>query len=702
MRLSTVFKVLGVLVVVIVIGGYVILQSVDFSQYRGLIEEQAKAATGRDLKIAGEFKLDLLTLEPALTVDDVKLANAPWGSRPDMVSIKELELEVALIPLFSGNVVINRLVLVSPDILLETNKKGEGNWVFAAATPAPAKDETKDAKGAATLPVINEAVIEDAALPYRDGVTGKETKVVLSKVSLDASSLTAPLSLKGEGSLNGEAFTLALDLGSVEDLTAGGKPFPIKAALSAGGADINIDGTIADAMKGAGLNVAVSAKGKNLSGLDKLAGAKLPPYGPYSISAQVSEAKGTYKVGNLALNLGNSNLGGEVTVKTGKALAVVANLTSTLIDLEDFDKGGEAGKAAPDKAASGDGNKVFPSDPLPLEALRGTNAKLALKADKILAAKGKIPLTNFDLNLSLNKGILTLKPLKTGLAGGNVDANLTLNASKAKASLALNLNLKQLDMAELLKEMEASDAVTGKLDSTISVKGQGTSVAAIMAGLQGKTQIIVGKGTIKNSYFKLLSADLLKSITPWAGKQDNNALNCAVSRFDINGGNAVSKTLLVDTSNVAITGKGSINLGSEKINMTITPETRDVALMKLVVPISIGGTLAHPTALPDMGALAAHAAGDVIGGVTGAVTNPVGAISGLLGGGGGAPKENLCAAAISGKAPAKTTTKSAPPPSGTNTGATTAPTQPKEEMGTVEGIGKTLEGFGKGLKGLFD
>jgi len=223
-----------------------------------------------------------------------------------------------------------------------------------------------------------------------------------------------------------------------------------------------------------------------------------------------------------------------------------------------------------------------------------------------------------------------------------------------------------------------------------------------MAGLQGKTQIIVGKGTIKNSYFKLLSADLLKSITPWAGKQDNNALNCAVSRFDINGGNAVSKTLLVDTSNVAITGKGSINLGSEKINMTITPETRDVALMKLVVPISIGGTLAHPTALPDMGALAAHAAGDVIGGVTGAVTNPVGAISGLLGGGGGAPKENLCAAAISGKAPAKTTTKSAPPPSGTNTGATTAPTQPKEEMGTVEGIGKTLEGFGKGLKGLFD
>ncbi|MBT5659425.1 MAG: AsmA family protein, partial [Rhodospirillaceae bacterium] len=126
MRLSTVFKALGVLVVAAIIGGYFFLQSIDFGQYRGLIEEQAKAATGRDLKIAGQFELDLLTLEPALTVDDVTLANAPWGSRPEMLSIKSLELEVALIPLLSGNVVVKRLVLVAPDILLETNKKGEG------------------------------------------------------------------------------------------------------------------------------------------------------------------------------------------------------------------------------------------------------------------------------------------------------------------------------------------------------------------------------------------------------------------------------------------------------------------------------------------------------------------------------------------------------------------------------------------------
>ncbi|MBT5658589.1 MAG: AsmA family protein, partial [Rhodospirillaceae bacterium] len=577
---------------------------------------------------------------------------------------------------------------------------GEGNWVFAPGTPPPAvADAAADKeKSTTTLPVINEAVIEDAVLTYRDGVTGKETKVVLSTVSLDAKGLSAPLSLKGKGSLNGEAFTLALNAGSLQDLTTANKPFPIKAALTAGGAEINIDGTIADAMKGTGLNATVSAKGKSLADLDKLAGAKLPPLGPYSLSAQLSEAKGTYKAANLAFNLGNSNLAGEATVKTGKALAVAANLTSTLIDLKDFIKGGEAGKSAP---AAGYRKKVFPSDPLPLKALRGTNAKVSLKAAKILAADGKIPLTNFDLNLSLNKGVLTIKPLKTGLAGGNIDANLTLNASKAKASLALNLNLKQLDMATLLKEMEASDAVTGKLNSTISVKGQGTSVAAIMASLQGKSQVIVGKGTIKNSYFKLLSADILKAITPWASKQDNNGLNCVVSRFDINGGNAVSKTLLLDTTNVVITGKGSINLGSEKINMTVTPKTSDVSLMKLVVPISIGGTLANPTALPDMGALAKNAAGDIIGGVSGAVTNPVGAISGLLGGGGGgsASKSNLCAEAISGKAPAKAATPSS---TGTTTGTTTAPTQPKEEMGTLEGVGKTLEGFGEGLKGLFN
>ncbi len=66
MRVATLFKIIVVTVAALVVCLYAILQSQDFSQYRGLIEEQARAATGRQLVLAGELNLRLLTLSPAL------------------------------------------------------------------------------------------------------------------------------------------------------------------------------------------------------------------------------------------------------------------------------------------------------------------------------------------------------------------------------------------------------------------------------------------------------------------------------------------------------------------------------------------------------------------------------------------------------------------------------------------------------------
>ena len=43
---------LGVVLIAVVVAGVAILGSMDFNQYKGLIAEQAKKATGRDLQIA--------------------------------------------------------------------------------------------------------------------------------------------------------------------------------------------------------------------------------------------------------------------------------------------------------------------------------------------------------------------------------------------------------------------------------------------------------------------------------------------------------------------------------------------------------------------------------------------------------------------------------------------------------------------------
>ena len=55
-RWKKIFSTVFVLVVAVVVAGIAIIKSLDFNQYRGLIAEQVKAATGRDLTIDGDFK----------------------------------------------------------------------------------------------------------------------------------------------------------------------------------------------------------------------------------------------------------------------------------------------------------------------------------------------------------------------------------------------------------------------------------------------------------------------------------------------------------------------------------------------------------------------------------------------------------------------------------------------------------------------
>src|SRR3546814_20305799 len=97
MRIGTILKIAGLLVVALIVAGVVVVQNMDFNEYKGLIAAKAKEATGRDLAINGDLKLNLLPLSPSLVVNDVRFANADWGSRPTMAVITRFVSEDAML-----------------------------------------------------------------------------------------------------------------------------------------------------------------------------------------------------------------------------------------------------------------------------------------------------------------------------------------------------------------------------------------------------------------------------------------------------------------------------------------------------------------------------------------------------------------------------------------------------------------------------
>lgn len=317
MRLRAILIAAVGLVLILVVIAIVALRSMDFNKYKGLIADKVKAATGRELKIAGNLGLEI-GFSPAIAVEDVSLANAPWGSRPEMVKVRRFELEVALVPLIFREVRVKRLVLVQPDILLETDARGTGNWSLGGAPPpAPPSAKPRETKGELAGLAVEKVRIEKGTLTYRDGRTKRATSLTLDRLDLRATDVTSPLTIDLAAAYNGKAFTLAGTVGPLGEFQAPSRPFPVKLSLKAGGASVEADGTIAKPMEAAGIDLKVAAKGQELADVARLADQKVPALGPFAAAARVTGSAQALSVSGIDASVGKAE---QVLVKAAGAV----------------------------------------------------------------------------------------------------------------------------------------------------------------------------------------------------------------------------------------------------------------------------------------------------------------------------------------------------------------------------------------------
>lgn len=691
MRVATVIRIVVVLVVALAVTGVAILMSTDFGRYKSEIESAVRDATGRQLVIDGGFSLHL-GLTPAIRVENVRLANAPWGSRPDMALIGRIAAEIKLLPLVFGEVRIKRLVISNADILLETDKQGAGNWMFAtgsaeakpqpvpstppAATPRPAPSAANGETPPPTLPSFDRVGIENARLVWHDGRTGRRDEIAIKSLDAQADSADAPLRIALHALYTGSPVALVGTFGPLSALARPAVPWPFEFSADAGGATFQAKGTIRQPLQAEGIDVTLVARADDLSRLGALAGRAVPPVGPFRFDARVVEKDAVWTAHNLALALGKSSLAGELSVDTHASPPKLrATLAAPLLDSADFAGGKAADKPVPPAASPGappahDG-RVFDDTRLPVEALRTLDADIAVRANRAVIAG--VAFDDARATLRIAGGVLTADPVKATVAGAPVTAMVGFGqaAGTRSPSLALKLDAARLDLAAILKQAGEPVMATGKVDISVDVRGSGASVRALMASLSGNAELAMGKGSVADDTLDLLSADVLKAITPWAPRRHDLAVRCVVGRYDIRKGAVTSRATLFDSDRVALTGEGGLNLGNEQIAFTVVPHARDVSLLQLAMPIRIGGTLAAPVAYPD----AARMATGAVGTVAGLPVTVAGALTSLLGGSSG-DAENPCRAALdkSGKAP---------PP------------------GPAKGIGRTIEGIGQGIgKGI--
>ncbi|HCX68422.1 MAG TPA: hypothetical protein DHK64_13085 [Rhodobiaceae bacterium] len=387
---------------------------------------------------------------------------------------------------------------------------------------------------------------------------------------------------------------------------------------------------------------------------------------PVSFASDVEGDTKKAALRDATLTGAGTSVGGDLALDmTGKPRLTGA-LTSEAFDVTPFLKGGGSGKGGP----------LFSKEPLPLDGLTALDADLSFALGEL--RYGNVVLTELKLPVKIDGGKLAA-PLTAKYRGTPV--KLALNANGAKGSVSIDADAANFDLGKLLADLDLTTMLNARADFGAKLNGQGKSLHAIAASLGGQTNLVIGRGTINSRAFAIVSDDLVKVLIPSGESGDTAKLVCAISRFDFTRGVGKASALALETDSLITTGSGTVDLGSERIDLLFKPKPKKASLVSLAFPVRLSGPLAAPTAGLDRTGVVTGVA-TAVGGA--ALTGGIGALLPLMSAG----SDSIASGGDCGAAAAAA--KDSSGIAGTVGGAA---------EGAARSIGDTLENIGKGIFG---
>ncbi len=612
---------------------------------RGPLERRAGDAVARSVAIDGPLSVHL-GLTTRVEVDDVRIANTPWASRPNMLQIKRFIVSVYLPSLLNGPLVLPDLRLNDADIDLEKNDQGEANWHFANPK-AKAVKTVAIPKNRTQVPVIEHIVIDHSRLTYKDPAR---------KIDLDSQVNTAlggdpehqRVRLAGHGNFEGEQFRLALEGGSILSLRNKSEPYPVRVEAHIGETTGGIDGTVTDPLQLAGFDVEMQLNGEDLGEIFPIFGIPLPHTRPYSLRGRLSRQGDTWTFHDFAGRVGNSDVEGNLSLIPRKPRPkLTATLKSQTIDIKDLSgflgaKPGHEEQAAPP-------GRILPNTPFNLDKLRAMDMDIHFDGNRLLAPH--LPIDHLKAALSLKDGRAALDPISFAMARGDVAGTIEVDAGQPVPAVKFNLNLGQIKMHDFFEKTPFANEISGTIGGRVDLAGRGDSTAAVLANSNGRLSLFMGGGSFSDLVVRLIGLDISKALGIVVTKDKPVGVRCLVADFAVNQGLAKADTMVLDTVPSTITGQGNVNLADETIDLKLSAHPKQPSLIKARSDIYIRGTFKNPSAGLNPASLAAQGGAAA---VLGALLTPLGALLPFidLGLGKDSPCQQLIQEAKSGTPPA--------------------------------------------------
>lgn len=294
---------------------------------------------------------------------------------------------------------------------------------------------------------------------------------------------------------------------------------------------------------------------------------------------------------------------------------VRAALRSESADLSDLgplfgvghpsDKAADKEKTAPDEAQPAAANsrpetstpvtakRLFPDRAFNGERLKTLDAHMTLVAKK-LQATALPALDSLRVTADLNDGVLSLKPIDIGLAGGHVAGLIKLDGRQKAMSSHAKMELKGVRLEKLLGRLPKGAQSAGPLEGHVDLKGEGDSIAKILASASGSLEIIMKGGGISNLLDAKLGLNGGKVLRLLISGDRAIGINIAAVAFDVEKGVGKSKGILIDTDQTKTEGTGIIDLRDETVDVLLTPHPKKRGIFFLRSSIRVHGPIRKP------------------------------------------------------------------------------------------------------------
>jgi uncharacterized protein involved in outer membrane biogenesis len=564
----------GTLALLLAIAYFALNRAFPPQRLAALLSDQVSQASGRDFAVRGPLSIRLLP-RLAVVAEELVLGNAPWGSRQDMLRVDKAAFELEIWPLLQGHVQIEDVTLDGVDLLLETDRAGNGNWQLKGRGPptAPAGD------GPSALSSFDLAQLhlQRSVITYRDGRSGVSRTLTLAGLDVEREGTHAQLA--AQFVFQRQPFELKGSVGALDGLLANVSAWPFDLQLSTEGALLSAKGELKPGEAPRAVAADLRATLTKATALTPwLADVSAVPL-PVELQSSLQVGAGELRFDALQLSLAEQRLTGRLTVQNGSPWKLDGQLASDSIDLARWLPKSATGSAA----GSTPRRWLFADTPLPFDALPQLPATLALKVQRL-----RLPdlpeLSALSTTLRNAPGSLKADNLSFAMAGGRIDAHLALaTGGKAAPRLSLRLDAKDLSVDALAAAAGGQGyARGGRAQMHVRLDMSGSSPRALAAGANGQVLFELAGTTLRGGNSPIgpnLLPQLLQAITLQHDVPKQTVVQCAVLRLPLNNGVAlIDRSIAIETDQLNISATGEVRFSDETLQLAFKPHAKGLGI----------------------------------------------------------------------------------------------------------------------------